>query len=47
MIRNALLAGIAAALVVAGPQAITPGQVGQERRLSVLIPVDMEGVAVW
>jgi D-amino peptidase len=45
MIRHTLLAGIAAALVAAGPHAITPGHAGQTRRLSVLISVDMEGVA--
>ena len=45
MIRHALLAGTVAALLAAGPNAIPRAQTPQERRLSVLVSVDMEGVA--
>jgi D-amino peptidase len=45
MIRHALLAATVAALLAAGPNAITRAQTPQERRLSVLVSVDMEGVA--
>ena len=45
MTRNALLAGITIALVAVGPHATARGQAPQPGRLSVLISVDMEGVA--